>query len=373
MTGLLASDLFKSFGSHPVLRGLDMEARSGTFTAILGESGSGKTTLLRLLAGFERPDRGTITIGERVVDSTSQHTRPELRHIGYVPQEGSLFPHLTVESNIGFGLPRKLRKARANELLELVGLAGLGRRYPHELSGGQQQRVALARAMAIDPEIVLLDEPFASLDTHLRVSVRDEVSAILRRAGTTAILVTHDQEEAFSLADMIAVLRGGKIAQFATPQDIYTTPVDADVARFVGDANLLVGQMRGDCVETPLGTLAAICHGERPGDSVAVTVLLRPEQIRVEVAEQIQVDPPSGANGLSGQITHVRYQGPDKMLRIANGGERQLVARAPSSSLLVPGTRVRFAIDGPVLVWPAGGSKLSEPEMVDAASAQSDA
>ena len=218
MSGFEITDLHKSFGAQQVLGGLQLVAEAGSFTAVLGTSGSGKTTLLRLLAGFDRPDRGTIAIGGLVVDDETRHLAPEQRRIGYVPQEGTLFPHLSVEGNIGFGLDRGNRRARVAELLELVGLVGLGRRYPHQLSGGQQQRVALARALAIEPELVLLDEPFASLDTSLRASVRDEVRMILRASGTTAVLVTHDQDEALSLADRVAVLRHGAIAQYAPPR-----------------------------------------------------------------------------------------------------------------------------------------------------------
>src|SRR5580704_9592425 len=190
MRQLTVTGLHKAFGSHPVLTGLDLDVPAGSFTAILGPSGSGKTTLLRLLAGFDRPDAGSIVIGDRVVDGPGTgHVPPDRRQIGYVPQEGALFPHLSVAA--------------------AVGLTGMGGRYPHQLSGGQQQRVALARALAIKPEVVLLDEPFASLDAHMRASVRADVQRICRAAGTTAILVTHDQDEALSMADRIAVLRDG--------------------------------------------------------------------------------------------------------------------------------------------------------------------
>ncbi len=211
MRQLTITGLHKAFGSHPVLTGLDLDVPAGSFTAILGPSGSGKTTLLRLLAGFERADAGSIAIGDRVVDGPGAgYVPPERRQIGYVPQEGALFPHLSVAANVGFGLPaRERRGARTDELLAAVGLTGMGGRYPHQLSGGQQQRVALARALAIRPEVVLLDEPFASLDAHMRASVRADVQRICRTAGTTAILVTHDQDEALSMADRIAVLRDG--------------------------------------------------------------------------------------------------------------------------------------------------------------------
>src|SRR5580692_5618650 len=231
MTQLVVTGLHKAFGDHPVLTGLDLEVPAGSLTAILGPSGSGKTTLLRVLAGFERGDAGTVTIGGSVVDGPDAHLAPERRQIGYVPQEGSLFPHLTVAANIGFGLPARQRKGPAiAELLDAVGLAGLGERYPHQLSGGQQQRVALARALAIRPRVVLLDEPFSSLDAGLRASVRGDVRAVLRERGTTAVLVTHDQDEALSFADRVAVLREGRIVQEGNPDEVYRQPADAGVA-----------------------------------------------------------------------------------------------------------------------------------------------
>jgi ABC-type Fe3+/spermidine/putrescine transport system ATPase subunit len=243
VTELKVQGLHKAFGSHPVLAGLDLTVPTGSLTAILGPSGSGKTTLLRVLAGFDQADAGSVRIGDTVVDGPGTHVPPERRRIGYVPQEGSLFPHLTVAANVGFGLPaRERRGPRVAALLASVGLAGLGPRYPHQLSGGQQQRVALARALAIEPAVVLLDEPFASLDAHLRAAVRADVQEIFRAAGTTAILVTHDQDEALSMADRVAVLRGGRIAQYAPPQDLYIRPADPQLARFIGDANLLDGE-----------------------------------------------------------------------------------------------------------------------------------
>ena len=222
MRQVAVTGLYKAFGAHQVLTGVDLEVPAGSLTAILGPSGSGKTTLLRLMAGFERADAGTIGIGDVLVDGPGVYVAPERRRIGYVPQEGSLFPHLTVEGNVGFGLTaRERRGGKVAGLLETVGLGGFGKRYPHQLSGGQQQRVALARALAIEPAVVLLDEPFASLDAHLRASVRADVHEIFRRAGTTAVLVTHDQDEALSTADWVAALRHGKIAQCAAPEDLY--------------------------------------------------------------------------------------------------------------------------------------------------------
>ncbi|HTT85889.1 MAG TPA: ABC transporter ATP-binding protein, partial [Acidimicrobiales bacterium] len=204
----------KGYGATPVLYGVDLTVADGSVTAILGASGSGKTTLLRLIAGFEQVDAGLVRIGGRVVDDGSRSVRPQHRGVGYVPQDGALFPHLTVMGNVNFGVPREER-ADTRQLIELVGLEGLERRYPHQLSGGQQQRVALARALAIRPGVVLLDEPFGSLDASLRAGLRRDVARVLADAGATTVIVTHDQDEALALADQVAVLRGGHVVACA--------------------------------------------------------------------------------------------------------------------------------------------------------------
>src|SRR5580658_8339771 len=256
MTSLAATDLHKAFGPQSVLTGIELDGPEGSLTAILGPSGSGKTTLLRILAGFERSDRGVITLGDRVVEDGRHYVPPEERGIGYVPQEGALFPHLTVEKNIAFGLSRHDRgDGRIARLVEMVGLNEFIGRYPHQLSGGQQQRVALARALAIEPEVVLLDEPFSSLDAGLRASVRADVQKVLRHAGTTALLVTHDQDEALSMADYVAVIRDGRIGQTGTPQELYEHPVDPAMAAFLGDANLINASLEGGVASTALGPL----------------------------------------------------------------------------------------------------------------------
>ena len=348
MSGVQISGLYKSFGAHPVLAGLDLEVPAGSLTAILGPSGSGKTTLLRLLAGFEPPDRGTIGIAGKIVDGEGTHIHPERRRIGYVPQEGGLFPHLTVQANVAFGLPRQGRRQGVGDLLEMVGLTGLDRRYPHQLSGGQQQRVALARALAIKPEILLLDEPFASLDAHLRASVREEVARILRQSSTTALLVTHDQDEALSLADLVAVLRDGKIVQCATPRDLYMWPVDHDLARFIGEANVIAGVLDGTLVDTPLGKLAAQWRGEPLPSGSPVRVLIRPEQIDMTAAD--------GEEGLAGQIVRSGYHGHDAVLHVEideGHGEQQLTVRTAGEVPLAPGSKVRLSVRGSVLVWDA--------------------
>jgi iron(III) transport system ATP-binding protein len=348
MRQLAVSGLHKAFGSHPVLTGVDLEVPAGSLTAILGPSGSGKTTLLRLLAGFDRADAGTIKIGGALVDGPGAHVPPERRRIGYVPQDGSLFPHLTIAANVGFGLPaRDRRGARVAAMLETVGLGGLGQRYPHQLSGGQQQRVALARALAIEPAVVLLDEPFASLDAHLRASVRADVQAIFRRAGTTAVLVTHDQDEALSVADRVAALRNGRIAQCATPEVLYRRPADPDLARFIGEANLLPGVLSDGMVKTLLGCLPLDPAVPRPGPAGQVTVLIRPEQISIE---------PNDSGGLPGRIAAYGYHGHDAVLHVqpvpqADGPA--IVVRTASGPALPVGSPVTLRAVGPVFGWPA--------------------
>jgi iron(III) transport system ATP-binding protein len=385
MTQLVVSGLHKAFGEHPVLSGVDLEVPAGSLTAILGPSGSGKTTLLRVLAGFDLADAGTVTIGGSVVDGPGVHLAPERRQIGYVPQEGSLFPHLTVAANVGFGLPvRQRRGAAIDELLDAVGLAGLGQRYPHQLSGGQQQRVALARALAVRPKIVLLDEPFASLDAHLRASVRADVQNVLAETGTTGVLVTHDQDEALSTADRVAVLRNGRIAQCAAPLDLYDRPADADIARFIGDANLIEGVLDAGMVDTVLGRLriepscltslasgpgaladgpAALAAGLAAPASGPATVLVRPEQVEL-LADGVarrpatggRPDPHAAGTGdLAGRVVAYGYHGHDAVIHVRpeqDGDVPTIIVRTLGGPQLPPGSPVTLRARGPVLAWP---------------------
>jgi iron(III) transport system ATP-binding protein len=360
MRQLAVTGLHKAFGAHPVLTGLDLDVPAGSFTAILGPSGSGKTTMLRLLAGFDRADAGTISIGDRVVDGPVAYVPPERRQIGYVPQEGALFPHLTVAANVGFGLPSKERRGtRTEELLTAVGLAGMGSRYPHQLSGGQQQRVALARALAIRPEVVLLDEPFASLDAHMRASVRADVQQVCRAAGTTAVLVTHDQDEALSMADRIAVLRDGRIVQYAAPEDLYARPADPALARFIGDANLLDGQLSAAhdgarTVDTILGRLALdVTCGMLP-EPGQVTVLIRPEQLEITEGQQ-----GGGHDELAGRVVACEYYGHDAVIRVQPEGQpdgQYVIVRTAGGPQLPPGVPVSIRARGPVLAWQRGSA-----------------
>lgn len=241
MTALALDGVCKAFGARAILRDIGLALPSGGLLAVLGPSGSGKTTLLRIVAGFELTDAGTVEIGGQVVDDGRRSVPPERRRIGYVPQDGALFPHLTVAANVGFGRSGLLRRRRDREtdaLLDMVGLSDVAGRYPHELSGGQQQRVALARAIACDTGVILLDEPLSNLDAQLRVAMRDEFKSLQRRLGLTAIYVTHDQEEALVLSDYIAVMRDGRIEQAGTPASIFGAPASRFVADFFGVQNL---------------------------------------------------------------------------------------------------------------------------------------
>jgi iron(III) transport system ATP-binding protein len=311
MSAISISDLHKSFREGPVLQGLELAVGKGSLTAILGRSGSGKTTLLRLIAGLERADRGRISLAGQVVDDGPRCVRPEARRVGYVPQDGALFPHLTVEQNIGFGVSRAGRRAgRLESLIRMVGMAGLGGRYPHQLSGGQQQRVALARALAIDPQLLLLDEPFSALDPALRAAVREEVGAILAATGITTLLVTHDQEEALSVADQVAVLRGGRVVQLGSPEQLYGDPVDLEMARFLGQANLVDGMVEGGVAHTPLGPMR-LRWPRQAADHLAgpAIVLVRPEQITIAAG---------GSAGAPGRIVHTQFHGHHSVVVVAS-------------------------------------------------------
>ncbi|GAB3079648.1 ABC transporter ATP-binding protein [Phycicoccus sp. Root563] len=280
MTTLRVSGVDASYGPRPVLHGIDLVVPSGTTTAILGPSGCGKTTLLRVVAGFQTPDAGTVQLGEQTVVGPGTWVAPERRGIGYVPQEGNLFPHLSVGHNVSYGLPRASRRSghRVGELLELVGLSpDLATRRPDQLSGGQQQRVALARALARRPSVVLLDEPFSSLDAGLRASTRQAVADALAHEGVTVVLVTHDQSEALSFADEVAIMHEGRFAQVGAPTEVYATPADRHAAAFLGDAVFLRGRAEGTSVATSLGTIPV----HQPAPPGTVDVLLRPEQIQL--------------------------------------------------------------------------------------------
>jgi len=360
MSTIFCKGISKSFGNSRILEELDLEVPEGSVVTLLGASGSGKTTLLRMIAGFERPDTGTILIGDEVVDSAHHFVPPERRRIGYVAQEGNLFPHLTVAKNIAFGLSRQERTSgRVEELLNLVGLDGLGKRYPHQLSGGQQQRVALARALATHPQVVLLDEPFSSLDARLRSSLRFDVMRILREQRATTVFVTHDQEEALSVADLVGIMNGGRIRQFATPEALYTRPVDPAIAQFLGEANIVAGTVSHGVVDTALGKLSlANANGSLEGQAVA---LVRPEQISLRPLTDMHREPGQTV----GQVAHRAYYGYDCVMLIDVGdGEYSLWVRCPGCTPIQVGDTVVLSATGEIVAWPGGlpgeVSKLSK-------------
>jgi iron(III) transport system ATP-binding protein len=345
-------DLWKGYASRepssssPVLAGVNLSVPAGSLVAVLGLSGCGKTTLLRAIAGFERVQRGRIALGTHTLDDGHRiYVPPEQRGIGYVPQEGALFPNLNVQANVAFGLSRAQRRTDVvRELLELVGLLPLARRYPHQLSGGEQQRVALARALARRPEVLLLDEPFSSLDASLRSTMREEVSTLLRSRGATTVLVTHDQEEALSLADSVAVLRDGTIVQQGTPAELYSAPRDARLASFLGAANLIEARFEDGWAHTVLGQLQLRPDPARAPGLERGVVIVRPEQLRVSSGEQ-------RGDGLPGTVEQCLYYGHDALLHIRpaeRGDAETLIARVRGEQALASGTAVLVSARGRV-------------------------
>ncbi len=319
------------FGEVGAVDGLDLEIERGLTTAIVGASGCGKTTLLRAIAGFEVPAAGTIRLEGLEVAGPASWVAPEKRQVGMVFQEGALFPHLTVAENLRYGVRRGGDgEERAVAALELVGLTALARRYPDELSGGQQQRVALARALAPSPRLVLLDEPFAGLDATLRERVRDEVRAILHEAGITSILVTHDQQEALSVADRVAVMSHGRILQVGAPEDLYHRPACVEVARFIGEGQLVPCRVSGGRVTSVFGS--APCDSP-DGQGF---VFLRPEDFYIL--------PSGGEKGVPGRVVERRFFGHDVLDRIELASGEAFEVRILSSATAPVGTPVRVAL-----------------------------
>lgn len=339
------SGVSKSFGSDlasvEALRNVDLELEPGKILALLGPSGCGKTTTLRLLAGFEHPDTGTLEIGGRIVSGGKTFIQPEKRKVGMVFQDYALFPHLTVEQNVAYGLARGAkRKGRVAEVLNLTHLDGLGGRMPHELSGGQQQRVALARALAPEPAVVLLDEPFSNLDATLRARVRAEMRGILKRANATAIFVTHDQEEALSISDEIAVMIDGNILQKAPPEDLYLYPANREVAKFVGEANFIPGVAHEGRVQCVLGDIPAL----EPVEDGEVEVMLRPESLLLRAL-------PDGEATVTGR----EFYGHDQLIRLRLETGETFYSRSVGRQSFDTGERVSLGVWGPVVAFPASG------------------
>ncbi|WP_149540106.1 ABC transporter ATP-binding protein [Siccirubricoccus phaeus] len=334
---LRLSGLRHAYGGREVLRGIDLEVGRGEILCLLGPSGDGKTTLLRLVAGLEPLQAGRIELGGQVVAEPGREVPPEQRHVGFVFQDYALFPHLTVAENIAFGLHRTPRGERAwqvAEALARVGLESYAKAWPHMLSGGQQQRVALARALAPRPQVVLLDEAFASLDARLREQVRDDTLHVLQSAGIPALIVTHDAEEAMFLADRIALMRAGQVVQLGTPEELYLRPAEPFVATFLGEVNRLPARIAGGQAETPLGPLPAPPLPEGPAQ-----LLLRPEGVQVL---------PEG-EGAPAEVEACRLLGATTLVHLAladgAGGVLHLHARLPPGLALTRGQKVRVRMD----------------------------
>src|SRR5699024_8576528 len=384
MKKLVVNNLSKRFANVQALDNVSVELEEGKILAVLGPSGCGKTTLLRSIAGFETPDYGSIQVDNRVLFDRRTNIKPELRKIGYVPQHGVLFPHLSVANNIAFGLHSTTlstaeRRLRVAEMLELVGMPGLERRMPHELSGGQQQRIALARALAPSRSLVLLDEPFSALDAGLRQTLREEVKSTLASINATAIIVTHDQEEALSMADSVAVMREGQCVQVADPVTIYQHPTDIKVAKFVGEATLIPADLipprqapsvldntalqvleeskdllaqtpeltekqelqRAFCAlgELPLSANSAVQSGP-------ATIMIRPEQFLLCEPRHAQI---------TGRVLKSIYCGHSTLLMVQTNphcGDHEIQVRLNGAQKIVPEDIVHLCVRGEVMAYP---------------------
>lgn len=326
----------KHFDDTDALTDVSFSVHESQIVTLLGPSGCGKTTSLRLIAGIVAPDQGEIWLNERLVAGKNTFVPPENRRIGMVFQDYALFPHLNVADNIAFGLKgaRQGKHARVEEMLALVGLRGIGEKMPFLLSGGQQQRVALARALAPEPDILLLDEPFSNLDTALRVAVRSELRDILRRTGKTAVFVTHDQEEALSLSDRIAVLFDGRLHQFGTPQQIYNQPVNLRVAAFVGEANLIMAHAQGSRAASILGELTLM----KPAQG-NIQVLVRPERVHLDTQGE----------GVFGEVQWHEYFGSRQRIGVTLTDNSRIVASMDTQGTFERGDRVKVSVFGPLL------------------------
>lgn len=325
---LSAHALYKSFDGTLALDDFTLKVESGTLLTVLGPSGVGKTTALRILAGFELPDSGTVRVNGQTVNGPGVFVPPERRQVGMVFQDYALFPHLNVGRNVAFGLEASGRSHRVAEVLEMVGLAGLEKRMPHELSAGQQQRVALARALAPRPQVILADEPFSNLDAALRKRLRAEVRSILREAETTTILVTHDQEEALAMSDRLALMNEGRVVQTGPPDHVYRNPTTSWVAEFLGDADFFDAHAKGGRITTPFGTFPTTRSGP-------VRVMVRPESVTV-------FPHPQGA----AVVSYREFFGHDQLLSVELPGEITLRSRCWPQPALAPGDRVAVSVDG---------------------------
>lgn len=330
-----ARGLSKRYGDAIALDDFNLDVWSGGILTLVGPSGCGKTTALRVIAGFEAPETGTVDIRARQVVGPRLFVPPERRRVGMVFQDYALFPHMNVARNVGYGVGQDDdRSARISDAIDMVGLTGLEDRLPDELSGGQQQRVALARALAPNPDVILLDEPFSNLDAALRDRVRRDLRSILDEAQATAVFVTHDQEEALAMSDMVAVMRLGRVVQASTPHELYTSPADAWIAGFLGDADFVPGHASNGRVDTPFGTFATQHDGR-------VLVMVRPEDITVvpdDDGDSVVIDR--------------EFFGHDQLITVSLPGGTQLRSRTDPSTLVAPTERVWVKV-GNVKTFPA--------------------
>ena len=317
-------------GGAPAVAALSLAVRRGETLGLVGPSGCGKTTTLRLVAGFEAPDAGEIRIGGHTVAKAGDRAfvPPEARGVGIVFQDYALFPHLTVAGNVAFGLTGLAsRVARVRDVLDLVGLADFGARSPHELSGGQQQRVALARALGPAPALLLLDEPFSNVDAEVRADLREQLREVLRATGTTAVFVTHDHEEAFTLADRVGVLQAGRLVQLDRPEVVYHQPASPFVAEFVGDADFLSGTVGEDGVMTELGSFPNV---EALPEGARVRLMIRPDDV--------SFTPAADGNAV---IVRRDFRGPVNLYCLALPSGQRVHSSQPSTTIVEPGTPVR--------------------------------
>jgi iron(III) transport system ATP-binding protein len=322
-------NLTKYYGSSKAVDNVSFKVEKGEIFAILGPSGCGKTTTLRLIAGFENPNIGEIRIDKKIVAGTGRYTPPERRHVGMVFQDYALFPHLNLKENIAYGLnmPKEQKEEVVEDMLGFVSLEGFSKRYPHQLSGGQQQRVALARALAPCPVVVLLDEPLSNLDADMRIRMRGELLSILRKAHTTTILVTHDQEEAFSMADHIAVLNNGRIEQIGTPEEIYHFPSTKFVANFVGEADFIDGIVEENEITTEIGIFS---NNEGLSKNTKVQLMIRPDDISFVIDK----------NG-EGVVESQQFKGSENLYTLKLPSGKLVHSSQPSTLVVQEGTRVR--------------------------------
>ncbi|PZR00894.1 MAG: Fe3+/spermidine/putrescine ABC transporter ATP-binding protein [Cereibacter sphaeroides] len=358
---LQVTNLTRSFGGAPVVDDLSLTVAAGQVTCLLGPSGCGKSTTLRMIAGVERPDRGRVVIDGMAVSDGAQFVPPESRAVGLMFQDFALFPHLTVEANIAFGLRngRAEKVARVGELLEKINLSGFAKKHPHELSGGEQQRVALARALAPHPRIMLMDEPFSGLDNRLRDGIRDSTLDVLKEEGAAVLLVTHEPDEAMRMGDEIALMRGGRIVQRGAPYNVYNSPIDTAAAAFFSDINVIHGISRGALTQTPFGEFLTPGHA----DGAPVDIVIRPQHLKIDFDRNGRGPSPTPQDGTAarGRVVRSRFMGGASLVefRMEFDGSR-LLASIPGAFLPKPDTDLWLMIRRDrCFVFPSGGRPAS--------------